>query len=522
MSGRVLDRRVRVVVLLGAGTVALVALVVAMVRDTSWNWWVWNADSLTPYVVAGDVLSGGSFGHWHMAHSPYLFPDVLLSALAWLVSGGGGAGVVVVGVVQVLVVSLATGRLAGSPSATAVSAGSITVVVFALLAVWVREPFVLLVGNGHHAGAFVVGVVTVAWLWGRVRSGREHSRVSTAAVAVWCSAAALSDLLFVAQVSVPMVVWLVFVGRSGRVVTAVWVRPVVGVVAGSVLGLVAAPMVVPNWVRVPGGVSLDGVVGRLGDLVDVMVRGQGRPVAGGVVGVLVLVVNVGCALWVVRWSWRVVRRRPMESAGVLESPVGVVAVWVGVAWMVMIGLVAVSSSFPVAERYLLVAWFGPVVLAVVWVSGRGWVVSRSVATGAVVAALVVAGVAVWVEPVAGAPWLPGTAELACVDTALAAAGAESVVVQYWDAKVFAVHLGDTRRYAQHSADGAEYRFATSGAFFETDHRYDAIVTSGHAGPVHAVDPAVVIALAGAPLGDVSCGPWRVLTYGDGGLLWGDG
>ena len=120
MSGRVLDRRVRVVVLLGAGTVALVALVVAMVRDTSWNWWVWNADSLTPYVVAGDVLSGGSFGHWHMAHSPYLFPDVLLSALAWLVSGGGGAGVVVVGVVQVLVVSLATGRLAGSPSATAV------------------------------------------------------------------------------------------------------------------------------------------------------------------------------------------------------------------------------------------------------------------------------------------------------------------------------------------------------------------------------------------------------------------
>ena len=191
--------------------------------------------------------------------------------------------------------------------------------------------------------------------------------------------------------------------------------------------------------------------------------------------------------------------------------------------------VSVSSTFPVAERYLLVALWGPVVVGVVAVAGwlgrsSGRVRVRGCAAG--VPALVVSGVvlAVSVGVASGsdreAPWMPGSVAVGCVESVLAGGGAVSVVSQYWDAKVFAVHVGDGRRFAQFMPDGVPYRFATSEGFFEVDGRYGAIVESAHAGPAYEVDVGRVVSVAGVPVIDEVCGPWRVLVFGRDGLAWG--
>jgi hypothetical protein len=512
-----------------AGCVAVAALAVGMRFDTSWNWWVWNADALTPFLMAGDLVGGGSFGEWFPAHSPYLFPDVAVSAVARLVAGGGSAGVLTVGVLQVLALAAGVGVLAGGGFEGWVRAAALTSVVWALVVALVAEPFALVGANGHHVGVFVVGVWVLAVLVQRWPDGAGSVGRFVGLAAV-CAMCAMSDLLFVLQVAPAVVVWWWLTGRPGLV------SVMSAVVSGSVLGVVVAPLVVPNWSRVPAGVSLSGARTRLGVLVDVVLEGRGRPLA---VGVVLAVANVACVVVLVRWVLRRLRGRSMGRTR--SNALVAVVVWVGCAAVGMTAAVAVSSAFPVAERYLLVALWGPVVAGVVTVSGwlgrsSGRVRVRASAAGvpvtavagvaAVAASGVLVAVSVGVASGSGsdreAPWMPGSVSLGCVESVLAAGDAVSVVSQYWDAKVFAVHVGGGHRFAQFMPDGVPYRFATSEGSFEVDGRYDAIVVSAHAGPAHEVDVGRVVSVAGVPVVDEVCGPWRVLVFGRDGLAWGGG
>ncbi len=494
-------------VLVGVSTISAI---LGLLRDKSWNWWVWNADSLSPTMLVGDLFVGGTYSTWHLSNSPYIFPDILLAALAWQLTGGGAPAVVVGSALQLLVFTFALQYFVfalGIPES--LKTATITSVATVYLAVVIHEPFVLVTASAHHFGSVISGIA----LFGLCEVAISKSRTNRK-TAIWISillltaAGTLSDSLFVPQFVLPAVAWVLFLRRDvPKVMRTKTVAS--AMILGTLAGYFSFNYVIPNASRVDTSLSVRAAPGRLNDIwSDVFMKiDRAWPISA-----CLVLINLWCLIELTMWLAKFLSRK---SAAANPPPERLVLAISTVATVVSVSL---TPAFEVNERYFLPQLILPIFIITAAIARKGWLNRRLipfVSATLALASLLFTSTAKMTDE--SAPWQPGSEALDCVNAQLSDGKVNRIAVNYWDAKIFGVHLGADIVFAQHLSDGTEYRVVTSDRYFDPSGRYEGVIISSYAGPAHTFDAEALISRNGRPERDVTCGPWRLLLYGLTGL-----
>ena len=507
MFAKTIRDRLFWLVLIGVSTTAAT---LGLLQDKSWNWWVWNADSLSPAMLVSDLFSGGSYSTWHLSNSPYLFPDVLVAAISWLITGGGAPAVVVGSVLQLLIFVLVLQFCSfalGIPKS--LKTATITFIITVFLVVVVHEPFVLVVASAHHFGSVISGIALLGICEVAISKSPSKRKIPIwIGIFLLTAAGTLSDSLFVPQFVLPTIVWVLFLRREVSI--AIRAKTAASaLVIGTSVGYFAFNYLIPNASRITTSLSFRTVPDRVNDIWSEVFMKSDR---AWLVSTCLILTNLFCLIELGRWLARFLSRKVLAVTPPPERVVLAISTFSTVA------TVSLVPSFEVNERYFLPQLVLPIFILVAAVTRRRWLTERVIptasATFALASLLLTSTVKMTGEP---APWQPGSEALDCVNEQLSERPTDHIAVQYWDAKIFGVHLGNDIAFAQHLSDGTEYHVVTSDSYFSPSELYEGIIISTYAGPAHTFDAEAIISRNGQPERDVTCGPWRLLLYGLTGI-----
>ena len=476
------------------GLLLLGATVKGVFSNSTWNWWVWNADALGHFTLGTDLSRGGDLTSWHFGNNTYLLPDLAYSAASLALTPSIEMAVVVNAVVQLatlLAVIWLFGRATNHPSPLRL--GVVATSVIAALTATVGEPYVLSIVSHHHMGAFLGGLFLLSAL--------IHPSWSFLAkfITIWvtCFTLGLSDDLFIAVYAIP-IAFLAYlqleIPLRGRLTLTG------SVLAASFLGKVLLFALPLTTNKASTTVTLSGITDRLNALVNELIFNPSRwPVFGALsVFVSVAAVVVG-ALDVVRGKkWRDLPGSRPLVAFLFGS--------------------TIASSLPlllgtqdqISERYMISIFLVPIVIGSYHLTS-----SSTVARFTLVACpLGVVFFFSWfpTDSTVG-PWHPWNSNLDCIDFELDKTESAKVVTQYWDTHLLTLRADDDQTFAQHLSSGKPYIQVTSAEWYSADGWYDAAILSSYAGPAHTFSPDQFVTKSGSLIESTTCGPWTILTAG---------
>ena len=71
------------------------ATIKGVFSNSSWNWWVWNADALGHFTLATNLSRGGDLTRWHFGNNTFFLRDLAYSAASLAVTPSVEMAVVV-------------------------------------------------------------------------------------------------------------------------------------------------------------------------------------------------------------------------------------------------------------------------------------------------------------------------------------------------------------------------------------------------------------------------------------------
>jgi hypothetical protein len=467
-----------------------------------------HADALYLPTLFHDLLhAGGRLSDWYLTPAPYYFPDYPLYLAAYALAPDSYLQVLVFALLQCGVLLAGSWALARrfAPGA-ALPCAAFSLVLLLGLALSAQEPFVLLLSNASHFGAFLAAVLCVlAWL----RFEDTGARGALWLAGALAFATTLSDSLFLLQAALPLTLAgaarllrepAYLAGRRRRALLP-WV-----LVGGAVLGHLGYKVLVMNRTRYKARMDLQHIAANLHDLSAIALRLWEALPLFGLAWLAFLGFALACALRLARG------RDPFGLPRALA--------WLLVFWLVSLaGALAVSllvTNIPVAARYFIPAACWPILLAPLAASRLLRARTAAVALAGTLACSAAIGVTtfrhVQAHPLQQAYY---TDDIACLDGALAGSDLHHGIAQYWDAKTFQRFSRHGIELAQHDDGLQESRWITSKRYFREAYDFALV---GPRGPAPYNIPVERLqALNGAPAAQVQCGGYTVWLYGRGAL-----
>ena len=476
----------------------VLAAVLGVFVNNTWNWWIWNADALGQFTIASDLTSGGRLGSWNLGNATYLFPD-LVFAFASNVFLPSVQGVVVSNIIfQLIFLTLAVlayGKATLHPHPFVLT--TLAVSGLLALAATVGEPFALLLASAHHGSSFAAGILLLAIVLRQHNSRKTHLLLLAVTVVLF----AMSDDLFTISYAIPvaclasMLPKALVENRSQKVL----------VILGSAMtGRLIGTALPGDLNSLPRQISLSSIKENGVEIVDVVLFAESRTMA---LGIAVLGFTA-CSFYI---SAKFLNRRrdalPAGNAFPLVFMMALSAVTTIVPLLLGLGS-------PVAERYLLQIFFIPVIVLAA-------VLARVATTTQLLPVAGLIGSSFFftagIERGDAGPWHPWNTALSCVTDELDQSQSNQVITQYWDTHVLTLLDEGSRVFAQFLSSGEEYVNVTSIDWYSPDGWYDAAILSSYAGPAHTFSPDQFVTKSGSSISSVVCGPWTILTAGTDSL-----
>ena len=468
------------------------ATINGMFSNSTWNWWVWNADALGHFTFATDLSRGGNLADWHLGNNAYIFPDLAYSAASLALTPSIQTAIVANAVAQLatlFAVIWLFGRASNHPSPLRL--GVVTLGIITALAASVGEPYVLTIVSHHHMGAFLGSLFLLSIL--------IHPSCSFPAkvITIWvtCFALGSSDDLFIVVYAIP-VAFLAALKldtplRERLSLTA-------SVLTASVVGKVFLLVLPITTNTTSASITLDGITDRLGALIDELIFNPSRWPIFGAVSVLLTVIAV---LTEVSDLTKGKKWRHLPGSRPL------VALLAGSSLAASIPLLLGAQS-QISERYMISMFLVPIVIGSYHLTSSITVTRFTL----IACPLGVIFCLSWfpTNSTVG-PWHPWNDNLDCVDIELSKTESRMIVTQYWDTHLFTLQAGDERKFAQHLSSGEPYIQVTSTAWYSPDGWYDAAILSSYAGPAHTFSSDQFVTKSGSPISAATCGPWTILT-----------
>ena len=269
----------------------------------------------------------------------------------------------------------------------------------------------------------------------------------------------------------------------------------------SALGSLSYGFVVANPTRYPLAVGLEKTYGNLTDLLRSFSGAiMNHPLYGAI-----FVANVVVIGWVLS-------RREETSAGERSERLASLAAFGGASICFTLIALSLITDLPVMPRYLIPAFCWPVVMLTLFLRhylGRRYIAAA--ATIAVLAALSVSSHAYTLVNRDGVRPRYYSAELACIDNALADHGLTNGIAQYWDAKYLQQFSRLDLNVAQYLENLEEMRWITSKRYFKR--RYDFAVVDETAEPTYRISIEALNRINGPAAATFSCGSRTLYIFG---------
>jgi len=471
---------------------------------------LFNSDALYLPTLMRDLLAdGGRIQDWYLTPAPYFFPDYPLFFIAYLAAPTAYLQFAVFAALQILALLLALFILAKCAVRRAWLAACLITLAFVWFAVGFGEPFVLLLTSAYHYGAFICALVLVAMWMLVIRQQPGPTRYGWLLVACAIAfLATLSDNIFIVQASVPFLAANICFDIAMRRLAFGRMLNALAIVIASFAGALSYRFVVTHDTRYPIEIGLAKAGANLADLYSISYKA----IATNMVYQVILIAYVGIVIWtgarLFTMLWSKSARASMGEDGRWR-----------LFWLCVFSLFSICStiavetlvkSLPVREKYLIAAFSWPVVIVILWGAYTRLSALASLALSAVFVSML-GYKSYGLATTKGLDFEFYPAELACLDDALRAAGAQNGIAQYWDAK----EIQSFSRLRLHIApyfDGpAQFRWITPGRYFRD--RYDFAIISEKAPSIYKISREALSKFNGAPEREVRCADRSLLIYG---------
>lgn len=464
---------------------------------------LFNADALYLPVLFQDLFErGGQLSDWFLTPAPYFFPDYLLYLGAYAAGSDIYWQILVYALLQIICTLIALLYVA---KGVADQDRGVAAVLMTVVLVWMSlhagEPFVELLANAFHFGAFLSTLAFLA-LWLRMdRQGHGgHDRAALIGMCVITYLTALSDNLFLVQAVAPFIATQLLLHRReqplrGRLTESF------AVLAAAGLGSLSYKLVVAHNTRVPAGIGIGKFGANAHDLLQILHTLFLQFPFLGVLVVAHMVLGIAGALTYALKGKFMNLPRPLLllwSFSVASQAATVFAL-------------LFVTLLPVAPRYLIPVLFWPLIIGVL--VARHLLRQHFYWAGVAVAALLSS--MLLFDGIRSSPATPVQAyypeQIACIDRALGATGLRNGIAQYWDAKYVQAFSQHRLALAQHDYDLHETRWITSERYFRP--AYDFAIISEDAEKTSSLPAHLIVATNGEPAQSVACGNRTVLLFG---------
>lgn len=467
--------------------------------------YLYDSDALYLPSLFSDILNhGGRIADWYLTPAPYFFPDYVLYFPAFSLSGDIYTSILLFSLIQISVLFLALDYLLEAVlEGRQFLLSSVATTLLVWLSVNGGVPFVFVLSSAFHFSV-VISAVVLAGLWLRICDADDlpKAKWTIAAACLLSFLLSLSDDLFLAQALAPFLGALAVFGLCSRAMLARRCIAAAGPMVFGILGSLSYRWIVANPTRYRPKIDIQGIPTKLLETYSVFAEVIARcPMAGAMF--------ITCAVLVAWWLWAAIGRRGIDQASIKVVWLMVFALLSSVSAVLV---VLMSGGIVATSRYYIPAFVWPVIVGVVLVgtSAKYRLVQFSALIAALAAVSLVAGA--WSRqrenPLASG-YYPD--EIACIDRALAAAGLRHGIAGYWDAKHIQAFSRQNITLAQYTERLDEFRWITSGAFFRSS--YDFAIISENEPSSEKIPRQILIATAGAPEQEVTCGERTLLIYG---------
>lgn len=467
-----------------------------------------HSDALYLPVLFEDVFRrGSSFSDWYLTPAPYFFPDMLIYLAAWLAGGDAFRQTLLFALLQTALAGGALYFLARRALARDRMLAAATV---AILLIWLGlhagDPFVRLFSSAHHYGAFLVAIVMAA-LWLGLDAGRGPlpGRPAAAAIAVLAWLTALSDALFLVQAVLPLLAAALLCRHGAPRATAPR-RAFLLLLAPALLGMLSYKLVVAHPTRHGSRLGLSRLPDNLAELGRICATLFGeRPLLA---AALLLALGLGAACMLAG-----LRQRPLSF---LPRPLQLLAAFATLSCAATVAVMLLSTNWLPVARYLISALSWPLVAGVFALAHLAGPRFRYVGLALCLVFAAWLATDAWkVRDARSAQDYYYPEQIACLDRALADAGARHGIAQYWDAKRLQGLSRLPLSVAQYTNQLEPMKWITSERFFRPDYEF-AIIADREAEEFR-LPRARLAELNGEPARTITCGDRTLLLYGKGGL-----
>lgn len=467
-----------------------------------------HSDALYLPVLFADVLEhGGRLRDWFLTPAPYFFPDMPLYWLAWLGSDGIARQTTSFALLQSILTALALYAVAHQVlSRNRLLAAATLATLFIWLGLHAGDPFVRMFGSAHHYGAFVAALLLMAaWLRQEGQDTPGLAAPMAVAIAALVFLSTLSDALFLAQTVIPLLAALL-ICRQDAPRPRLRLRGFLLLFVPAFAAMLSYKLVVAHPTRYSTRASLSALPGNLAEIgrIGDGLFGQ-RPLLA-----LALLLSLGLGLICMA---SLARRRPLLS---LPRPLQMLAAFALLSFGATVSAMLLSKNVMPVPRYLIGALAWPLVAGgcvLAHMLGERWRYP-SLLPCAVLASLL-ATQACRVNTVHDTDHYFYPEQIACIDRALAAAGARHGIAQYWDAKRLQALSLRSLSLAQYTDTLEPMKWITSERFFRTS--YDFAIIAEHEAPSFRLPRDRITAINGEPRQVLGCGDRTILLYPAGQL-----
>ncbi|MDN6859098.1 hypothetical protein QO207_21085 [Pseudomonas sp. CAN2814] len=472
---------------------------------------LFNSDGLyLPTLLSDLTAHGGQLADWYLTPAPYFFPDMPMFAVAQALGHGAYRSFLMFASLQTLVLFASLWAIArlcvGRDDSTLAALATLALVGLGLAG---REPFSLLFVSAYHYGIFLAALWLV-FCWARFEADESRAASSgrrwLGAAAAIAFVAALSDNLFIVQALIPLLATAGVLALAQRELVLKKHLPVLALMLAGALGYGSYKFLVPHPQRYSARLGLEKLPENVSFwwhlLLDML---QQQPIFA------LAVLLYACAIV---WSIRSLLRLPQTSAG--ERRLTWLVIFSAMSIGSTLATVSLLKSLPMSPRYLIPVVSWPVVIAALFLrhcAGQYFLWLGS-SLSVLLAAILLAN-AYGTTTSRGLQQEFYPAEFACIDNALASAGARNGIAQYWDAKLLQNFSRLDLTLAQYLEQLDEMRWITSARYYRDS--YDFAIVSENATPPFKLSTQAIERLNGPARQVVRCGERSVLLYGKDGL-----
>lgn len=463
---------------------------------------LFNSDALYLPILFSDLIErNGHINDWFLTPNPYFFPDYLIYLLAWLLGPDSYRQIIAFTLLQATLTLLVIWALARQMAVSNPFFTATTTTIFLLwLSLIPGEPFALMLSSAFHYGIFIITILFIAtWLKYNDKKTIRDNTVFFASITLLSFISTLSDKLFLTQVAAPLFAANIFTSIVNRDTSLKKHLPLAIVAIGSILGLASYKFFVSNHTQPQIEIGPEKFYANLVDVWKILFSAlKINPLLG-----IFILLYIGLSLYYFSSIFK--------NRGEYKK-IAWVAIFSFFSICISIGVVALTTNIPTADRYIIPALFWPIIIVFMFLSnwlGRNYI--KFATFGLLIILINLSWGSYKLIKSNGLTQEHYPKDISCIEDALETEGLTNGVAAYWDAKYIQAFAKNRLNIAQHLDNLEELHWITSKNFFRQS--YDFAVINEAPGAFKNTSTEALVQINGSPKIIKHCGDKSIYVYG---------